>query len=59
MMRVKVGNITWDKIGEFFDSFAREGFDLKYERARRGLDNRSTMYRLKSIHRLKSVNLPE
>lgn len=45
MMRVKVGNINWNEIVEFFDSFAREGFDLKYEKAGRGLNNRSTMYR--------------
>lgn len=45
MMRVKVGNINWNIIVEFFESFARESFDLKYEKAGRGPNNRSTMYR--------------
>ena len=43
-MKVKVGNIKWNKIVEFFESFARKSFDLKYEKAGRGPNNRSTMY---------------
>lgn len=58
MMRVKVGNINWNEIVEFFDSFPREGFDLKYEKA--GGDLITEAQCMGSLMgELKSVSLPE